>query len=152
MTDARWVVKLCLVAALLSVGASAAVAADSSSDAQLVELEKALWEAWMKRDAAPFEKSLTEDTVNFSGGTLSRGKAAAIAGITGGSCDVKGFSFDEVHVDRPTDTTAILTYTASQEGSCDGSPLDPRVFAASMYVLVDGEWKAAYYHETPIDD
>ena len=152
MRVARLAVKVCLASAALAVLASGVVSAESHSDSQLAELEESLWEAWKNRESAPFEANLTEDTINYSGGSLSIGKASAIAAITGGACEVKGYSLDEIRVDYPAEGTAILTYTASQEGSCDGSPLDSRVFAASVYVLVDGEWKAAYYHETPIDD
>lgn len=143
--------KVCLAVLMLSTIAAGSVWAQDSADMQLVELETSLWEAWKAGESGPFEQSLTEDTINYSGGNLTIGKAAVIDNIVDGTCEVESFSLDEVRVDYPAEGTAMLTYTASQEGVCDGQEIPSRVFATSLYVMQDGDWKAAYYHETPID-
>ena len=144
--------KLCLAVLILNTVAVAALWAQDSADMELVDLETSLWEAWKNGDSGPFEQSLSDDTINYSGGELTIGKAGVIENIAGGVCDVESYSLDEVRVSYPAEGTAMLTYTASQEGVCDGQAIPSRVFATSLYVMQDGAWKAAYYHETPIDE
>lgn len=144
--------KVCLVVLILGTVAAGALWAQDSADAELVGLEQSLWEAWKNGESGPFEESLTEDTINYSGGELTIGKAGVIEDIAGGTCEVESYSLDEIRVAYPAEGTAMLTYTASQAGVCDGQAIPSRVFATSLYVMQDGSWKAAYYHETPIDD
>lgn len=121
----------------------------ASDDAQLVSMEKSLWAAWAAHDAGPFDKHLTEDTVNLAGGTLMQGKAAVVKDIAAGGCKIVGYKIGDVKVAHPADNVAILVYTGTQDGTCGKHTLDKKIHATAVYVKKDGAWKEALYSEAP---
>ncbi len=46
--------------------------------------------------------------------------------------------------------TAILTYKAMQDGTCDGKTLHASVWATSIYVKRGGKWVSNFHQETPV--
>ncbi len=56
----------------------------------------------------------------------------------------------EVH--RITSDTALLSYKASQDATCDGNKISARVLVSSVYVNRDSKWMAVCYHESPVAD
>jgi ketosteroid isomerase-like protein len=145
--------RLLLAVVLLSfVGTFApvpVVAAESDPAKLLPDLEKSLWEGWKNRDAAPFEKYLAEGAINVSGSGFEFGKAANVAAIKSSDCKVASFSLGEITVTRFGDSTAVLTYTASQDATCKGEKIQPKVLATSVWVKQGAEWRSAVYHESP---
>lgn len=131
---------------------SGPVLAGDDGDAKLVEVEKSLWTAWAKADAKPFEKHMAKDSIHMVPTGFTVGKEALVKEIGSGDCKVAGWSIGDVRVLRPADKVAILAYSATQDATCGGQPLSPRIHATSVYVKKDGEWKAASYSETPAVD
>ena len=133
--------------ALLCLLASPLAAAESEDDA-LIAMERALWEGWKAHDGAPFEQHLAEGAVNTLPTGRVSGKAGQLDMITKTPCDVAGFSLGDVAVQRFGDHTAVLTYDASQDATCDGQRLPEKVMVTSVWVKLDGKWQAASYQET----
>jgi len=118
---------------------------------ELVAIDKALWTAWGAGNPAPFKEHLAEDYVQaVAGAGVVSGKDRVVAGLAPGACEVKSFDFQDVKARMVTDDVAILSYVATQDASCGGEQLVPKVFATSIYVRRDGKWMSAAYQETPI--
>lgn len=124
-----------------------ALAQDDPAKA-LPAMEKALWAAWAKGDAAPFEKHLAQNTINVNAARIEMGKAKTVDGIKKGECKVASHSLSDIQVTRFGDSTAILTYTATQDATCAGRKLPGKVHVSSVWVREGGQWLGALYHET----
>jgi len=112
-------------------------------------MERAMWDAWAKKDLATFQKHLAENTVNIGSGGVDIGKAKTIEGISEGDCKVASFSVGDITVTEVSDSTAVLTYTATQDATCRGRKLPAKVTVSSVWVKQGGQWLGALYHESP---
>lgn len=116
----------------------------------LPKLEATLWEGWKTHDATPFEKHLAEGTLNTnSAGSLDVGKAKGIANIKSTDCVVASYALGEMTVHRFGDSTAILTYQATQDATCRGEKVPAKVNVTSVWYKQGDQWLAASYHESP---
>lgn len=113
---------------------------------QLSEMEKTLWTAWKYKDAAPFETNLSADTVMVGEMGVS-GKSSVTSEIK--NCDVKSFSLSDWKMTKLNASAALLTYKATEEGSCGGMALPSSVWASSIWVKRKDVWVAAFHQETP---
>jgi hypothetical protein len=108
-----------------------------------------LWAAWAKADVATFQKHLAEHTVNIGAGGVDIGKAKVLEGMTASACKVANYSVGDITVSRVSDSTAVLTYTATQDATCRGRKLPAKVVVSSVWVKQGTQWMAALYHESP---
>ena len=139
-----------LVAALVAFPLAGTVSAQENLEAKLVTIEKSLWEGWKNKDAKPFEKDLTADSVNITATGITMGKAQIIKDTTSSDCKVTSYSLTDVKVHQLSKDAALLTYKASQDAVCKGKKIPDEVYASAVYVNQNGAWKAASYHETPV--
>jgi Domain of unknown function (DUF4440) len=142
--------QLVRVGVLAVLGGFLATSAAFAQDPKqaLPGMEKALWEAWSKGDTATFDKHMTENTVNVNAGGIEIGKKAALAELSSGACKVASYSVGDITVTMASDSTAILTYTANQDATCEGHKLPGKVNVSSVWVKQGGKWLAALYHES----
>jgi uncharacterized protein (TIGR02246 family) len=146
----RYTVKqLCSVFALGLVLSSFAWAADLQSD--LMKKEEMLWTAWGKKDAATFEKYLTEDAVQIGASGSDFSRESILRSMEMQSCDMRNFGAQDVAMRKLSDDVIVLNYTLTQEGECNGKKLSPRMSATSIYVQKDGRWLSTHYQESPLD-
>lgn len=136
-----------LALAPLSAGGQDAGGSDELTQ-ELVTIEKSLWEAWQKRDSAPFAQYLHPDFVSVTEAGSMSGRGPAIASITGSNCQVSSYSIGGWRALPLGGDTAMLFYSASQNVTCDGEKLPSRVRCSSVYVRHEGGWKVAAYQET----
>ena len=130
----------------------AAVPAAAGLTEDLLAMEKAQWTAWGKADGAALAKFITEDhTQTVAGIGAVEGRAAVVAAVTAGNCELKSFDFKDAKLRQVTPGVAILSYTATQDTTCDGAKLPPKVRSTAVYVQKDGKWLSANYQETPVD-
>lgn len=125
-----------------------AAAHADDSDSTIIGIEKALWAGWAQADVAPFEKHLTDDTVNVITTGITVGKTDVIKDIGSGNCKVAGYSLGDMKVVHPADNVAILVYSADQDAVCDESRLASRIYVTSVFLNEDGQWRSAAYAET----
>ena len=132
--------------------AVAAVPASAGLQEDLVAMEKANWTAWGKADGEAFRKNLSEDAVQVVAGTEPlAGRDAIVKEISANTCVLKTFDFKDVKLRQLTPDVAILSYTATQDTTCDGTKLPPKVHSTAIYVKKDGKWLNANYQETPLE-
>jgi Domain of unknown function (DUF4440) len=69
---------------------------------------------------------------------------------TATDCDVKSYSLDNFKFVMLDKNTALMTYTAMQDGVCGGKAIPANVRASVNYVKRGGKWLEAFYMETPM--
>lgn len=141
-----------LTTAVMLILVITTVAAAGELKEDLVTLEKAGWKAWAKGDGEFFRKNLTEDHVQVvAGAGWVVGREAIATEIAKGACEVKSYDFHDIKLRHLAKDVAILSYTATQDASCEGNQMPAKVYATSVYVKKDGKWLAANYQETPAE-
>src|SRR5438270_6425393 len=118
--------------------------------ADLMAKEKALWEAWGKKDGKTFEESMSPDTVGGDAmNGISIGRDEAVKQVTTHNCEVKSYSLSDEKVTSIDKDAAILTYKADQDVTCGGQKVPATVYASSIWKKQGGKWWAAFHQETP---
>jgi uncharacterized protein (TIGR02246 family) len=119
---------------------------------ELIAKEKIGWMAWASRDGEAAGALMTEDAVHVvAGASVETGRDKIMAGINGNSCKMKSFEFADVKVRQLSPDIAILTYTATQDATCQGQRLPEAVYSTVVYVQQAGEWRWTSYQETALE-
>jgi hypothetical protein len=118
---------------------------------ELVAMQKAEWTAWGNHNAKAFGESTSNDVVAiYADGTVVIGRDKLLASVGSNTCKLNSFDFSDVILRQPSPDTAILTYSAKQDGSCPEGKLEPKLFATAIYVRQGGKWRSLNYQETVI--
>lgn len=143
--------KRLFAALVLAIGlVPPAMAADLQTE--LMAQEKSLWTAWARKDGEPFKKHLTADAVEIIAGTApATGLDAIVKDITSHNCEMKSFAHQNPRLRKLGADVVVLTYTATQDTTCDGKKLPAKLFATVIYVRQKGKWMQTQYQETPLD-
>ena len=120
--------------------------AKSSAKATLIAKEKSLWEAFKKKDARPFEKNLSADSLQIDVTGLTT-KTDVLKGLAG--CDVKDYALDNFKAMKIDSNVTVLTYKATVHATCGGQAAPENVLASSVWVNRGGKWVASFHQETP---
>lgn len=113
----------------------------------LVNLEKQSWVAWKGHDGKFFQEFLSDDHIEVGSGGLTN-KATVVAGVASPICVVKSYAVDKFELTVFDTNTALLSYHAEQDTSCNGTPVPSPVWVSSLYVRRDGHWLNALYQQT----
>jgi hypothetical protein len=81
-------------------------------------------------------------------GNVTATKADTIKSWTEPPCDVKSVNVGSGEATMITKDAAILTFKASADGTCGGSPVTP-VIGTSLYVKEGDAWKLVFGFENP---
>src|SRR4051812_7784097 len=85
-----------------------AMTAQDTLQTTLAERETKLWEAWKNHQAAPFQETMSEDSI-LVGGTGVEGKAMAISEITGPECTITDYALSDFKLTMFDKDAAMLT-------------------------------------------
>ena len=66
------------------------------------------------------------------------------------ACVVKSYAVDNFKVMRFDANTAVLTYRAEQDTTCNGNPVPSPVWVNSLYVKRGNRWLNAVYQQSQI--
>lgn len=116
--------------------------------AQLIKMEKQAWESW-KNSNGNYFKSYLADTAVIVRASGRFDKAQTVKSFSSGSCEVRSVSLDNFNLVMPQEKTAILTYKAVQDVTCDGTLLPSTVWASTVLIKKNGNWLATFHQETP---
>ncbi len=140
---------IAITASSMALGQMKTVKSNNNSvEAELTALEKQGWEAWKNRNGGFFQSFLSEDSIGV-GATGVDNKSQIVKSISGPGCEVKSYSLDNFKLVMLEKNTAILTYKAMQDATCDGKTQPATVWASSVFVKHGGKWLAAFHQETP---
>jgi hypothetical protein len=116
----------------------------------LVNLEKQSWEAWQKRDGKFFQEFLSDDHVEVGmGGPATKRQIVAFVGSP--ICVVKSYKVDKFHLTKFSNDTALLTYWAEQDTTCNSNRVPSPAWVSSLYVKRGDRWLNVLYQQTMID-
>ena len=119
---------------------------DSKVEAQIIALEKAGWEAWKNKDAKWFQNNSIDEVMWINSESVTD-KPQFIKDLS--TCDVKSYSLDNFKFVMLDKDAVLMTYTAMQDGVCNGKKIPLQVRATVNYVKRGGKWLEAMYMETP---
>jgi uncharacterized protein DUF4440 len=114
---------------------------------ELLELERAAWDANLAGDADYYDRLLLGDAIVVSPWGV-QDKAAIVAGIKANAVPYTGYELDLVQSRRLGADAALLTYRAVVRGERAGEPFTHTVYATSVQVRVDGRWRASFYQQS----
>ncbi len=121
---------------------------NAATERNIQKLETILWHAWKDHNAKPFEEHLTADSINMLNPVL-RGKANIVKDITSDNCKVSSFSLSGFAYQWLDANSVIVTYVATQDGTCGGEKLSAKVNASSVWVKRGNRWLTAFHQESP---
>ena len=120
----------------------------NDTEQKLSQMEKDLWEAWKNHDVEPFKKAMAPQSVNVSSGGVA-GTEQAIKDLGNSDCRVSNYSLADTKFTWFDKNTVLMTYKADQDATCKGQKVPATVWASSLWVNKDKQWKAAFHQETP---
>ena len=119
---------------------------------ELLAMEKSSWKAYGNRDVQTYSDSMTEDAIQVTAaGDVWTGREKIKAEVGSHTCTLKSFDLADANLRQPSQDTAILTYTATQDMTCEGQKSPTKVFATAIYVRQGGKWRWTNYQETALD-
>ena len=110
--------------------------------------EQAGWQAWKDKDPKAFADMIPDDVVNIADGTMSHGKPAIMQALSSGACAVNSFSLSDFSFQWVDKDAVMMTYTATQDATCNGKKQPGKVIASSLWVKKDGKWVSPFHQET----
>jgi hypothetical protein len=117
----------------------------------LVNTERSLWEAWKNKDSATFEKTLDPSAVTM-GSTGLMDRTASIKDIAGSNCQVRSYTLTDTKLTQIDKDTALLTYKANQDATCDGKKAPSLVNVSTIYEKHGDKWQPIFHQESPVPD
>jgi hypothetical protein len=114
---------------------------------ELITLEKRSWDAWKARDGSFYQKFLSDDHVEVgSGGTSKKSEIVSFVGSP--VCTIKSYAVDQFSLTMIDPKTALLTYHAEQDSTCNGRPVPSPAWVSSLYVKRIGRWQNVLYQQS----
>jgi hypothetical protein len=148
MRRANHLFTISLIILTLAFGGPVLLAQKSDLETTLTDTERQLWNAWKAKDGATFEKTLDPNAVTMGDkGLMDR--AASIKEITTQNCQVQNFTLSDTKVTQIDKDTALLTYKAHQDATCDGKKIPPTVNVSTVYEKHGDKWQPVFHQETP---
>jgi len=110
--------------------------------------EKVGWQAWKDRDAKPVEAWTPDNSISIADGGVFKGKEQVLKSMTTGRCVVNSFSLSDFSYLWLDKDTVIMTYTGTQDATCEGKKQGGKVFATSIWQKKGGKWLSPFHQET----
>ncbi len=122
--------------------ALAAIALASPDKDALIQSEKAVWQTIKDKEFDAFQKNLAPDFRGvYSDGINKMDKEVSDVR----KLDFKSYSIGDVDVVFVTEDVALLTYTATIEGTSDGKDISGKFNAASVWKKEGSDWRVSYH-------
>ena len=123
------------------------IANDSKLKGQIIALETAGWEAWKNKDSSWTRENVTAEFLLINSDGVSN--KAQVIKATATDCEIKGYSLDNFNFVTLDKDSVLMTYTAKQDGVCNGKTIPANVRASVVYVKRGAKWLESLYMETP---
>jgi hypothetical protein len=147
MMKRGFVVSMLSFAVLLSAVSLQAQSKDAVEKA-LQSKEQAGWQAWKDKDSKAFMEMLPENAINIAGGMMDNGRSNVLKDMASANCEIAGFSLSDFAYMWLDKDTVLMTYKASQDGTCGGTKIPPKVIASSIWQKQGGKWLSPFHQET----
>ena len=129
--------------------ARAAQPQSSNAEAEIVALERARQDAFVRGDVEFLDRQTAEDytTVNFTGALST--KAEMMRSLREGTKKVTSYELSELR-GRVYGTVAVLTGIYRDQSSVNGRDRRVNVRFIRVFVKEGGVWRAVSYQQTPV--
>jgi len=125
----------------------------TSLDRELLEVEKAYWDAIQKKDRAAIQR-LTGDTfiITMGEGITPMTSDEFTEMMLSGETKIRSYKLDEqgARVSRPVDDVAIIAYRARMDYERQGKPNSLDAFYTTTWVRQGERWRAVASSESPV--
>lgn len=122
-----------------------AIASTAEMEKKIIDLEKKSWDLFRAKNAEENAKLMAPGNQGIYFGAV---KSEAESHEDGKYIEIKNISFSDWKVTFPTKDVAILTYKSTGTSTYKGKDTSGTYVISSVWVNINGEWKAALYHET----
>ena len=95
-----------------------------------------------------FKKAMSTQSVNVGSGGVA-GTEQALKDLGSSDCKVASYALADTKFTWFDKNTVMMTYKADQDATCNGQKIPGTVWASSLWVNKDKQWKAAFHQETP---
>ena len=110
--------------------------------------EKAGWQAWKDHDGKQAVVWFTDDSTSIADGGVFKGREQLLKSFTDARCVVNSFSLSDFSYMWLDKDTVVMTYTGTQDATCDGKKQGGKVFATSIWQKKSGKWLSPFHQET----
>jgi hypothetical protein len=118
-------------------------------DAIILESKEIVgWQAWKDHDAKQAVAWLTNDPISIADGGVFKGKEQVVKSVADARCVVNSFSLSDFSYMWLDKDTVVMTYTGTQDATCDGKKQGGKVFATSIWQKKSGKWLSPFHQET----
>ena len=146
---------LAAAAALVFTACSGTAPASTATAAPgidvLATLEKRAYEARKSKDAKFWDTFLSDAFIGY-GASGKLDKASATKEYTGADCEIRSYALSDVQMTPLGTDVALITFTATVDGTCSGQKVPANSRAASVYVRDGEKWKGAFHAEARVLD
>jgi hypothetical protein len=147
LTALRQTLALTILVTIVLSASSRAQTEESATRESLINVEKQSWEAWKNRNAQFFKDFLSDDHVEVGFYGLAN-KGQVLATVATPACTVRSYSVDQFNVTMLDPNTALLTYHAAQETTCNDKAVPSPVWVSSLYKKRGDRWFNVFYQQT----
>jgi hypothetical protein len=134
--------------ALLLSGAPLFSQMDATLEKTLESNEQTGWQAWKDHDAKQAVAWSTNDSISITDGGVFKGKEQLEKSITDARCVVNSFSLSDFSYIWLDKDTVVMTYTGTEDATCDGKKQGGKVYATSIWQKQGGKWLSPFHQET----
>jgi len=122
--------------------ATVAVSIGAPSQDEMMEKEKAAWEAFKGKDAAAFQKLVDHDVVAVYDNGI-KGMDQELADMK--KMDMKSFAISDFKAHSDEKDVVVTSYTVKIEGTMDGQDMGGTYNAGSVWKMENGKWLAIFH-------
>ena len=117
-------------------------------EADLVALERELWDALASRRIDDFQRLLAPRFVSIDDGAVATADEllAAIEGLS-----LESYTLDGLTVTRTSPTVAVVSYRVWERVRTGDQEQERRTIAVSVWTRGGDAWRLAVHHETPAE-
>jgi len=116
----------------------------ATDEAAITDLEKSAWEAYKNKQSEKLKKLLSKEYVGVDAeGT--KDLEAEVGDMA--KNDLRSYSFADVKVVFPSANIAVITYTATTQGTSRGQESSGAYNSASVWSKQNGKWLAIFHAE-----
>lgn len=115
----------------------------------LVSIEREAWEAWKRKDAEFFRKTLLPNAAYVSaGGVNTRDELARQ--VESSSCRVEGYTLRSQEARSLSENVALLTLRATSDLTCGSRMIHSDAWVSTVFVHDGNEWRISFHQETDV--
>ena len=123
---------------------AASSTASSGTEANVINMEKAVWEAWKNKQTEAFKKSMASDYVGvYDEGVKTADKEMADMP----KADLQSYSISDTKVTFPDADVAVITYKVAMKGTMAGKDFSGNYNSSSVWMKKGENWVTILHTE-----